>query len=122
MAEAKTKTVNYTDEMVNTMVARYQELGNDGIETIADEMNRSVRSVRSKLVREGVYVATPKAPTARKDTGPTKKELLNQLESIVGFDVTPLQGATKEGIATLIAFAASAAPQEQEEEQEEAEA
>lgn len=107
MAEAKTKTVNYTDEMVETMIARYQELGNDGIETIADEMNRSVRSVRSKLVREGVYIATPKVPAARKDTGPTKKELLNQLEELVGFDVTPLQGATKEGINALIAFAAA---------------
>lgn len=105
MADAKTKTVNYTDEMVERMIARYQELGNDGIETIADEMGRSVRSVRSKLVREGVYIATLKAPAAPKDAGPTKKELLNQLEDVVGFDVTPLQGATKEGIQALIAFA-----------------
>jgi hypothetical protein len=105
MADAKTKTVNYTDEMVERMIARYQELGNDGMETLAEEMNRSVRSVRSKLVREGVYIATLKAPAAPKDTGPSKKELLNQLEDVVGFDVTPLQGATKEGIQALIAFA-----------------
>jgi len=100
-----TKTVNYTDEQLATLKSKYEELGNDGLDEIAMELGKSTRSVRSKLVREGVYVATPKVATVRKDTGPTKKELLNQLESIVGFDVTPLQGATKEGLQSLIAYA-----------------
>lgn len=118
MADAKAKTVNYTDEMVERMIARYQELGNDGLETLADEMGRSVRSVRSKLVREGAYVATPKVVAARKDTGPTKKELLNQLESIVGFDVTPLQGSTKDGIQALIAYAQANSDPDNDQEQD----
>lgn len=105
MAEAKKVTVNYTDAQVSQVVEMYAELGNDGLEEIAAAVGKSVRSVRSKLVREGVYQATPKKPAAKKDMGPTKKELLNQLEEIVGFDVTPLQGSTKEGLMSLIAFA-----------------
>jgi hypothetical protein len=109
MAEVKTtKTANYTDEMIARMTEMYAELGNEGMETIAEAMGRSVRSVRSKLVREGIYVATPKVAKAPKDLGPSKKELLNELEALVGFDVTPLTGATKEGIGSLIAFVRSA--------------
>ena len=33
------------------------------------------------------------------------KELLNELEQVCGFDVTPLSGATKEGLLSLISFA-----------------
>jgi hypothetical protein len=107
MAEAKTKTANYTDMQVARMLEMYQELGNEGLEEIAQSLGKSVRSVRSKLVREGAYVAAPKATKVAKVEGPSKKELLNQLEAIVGFDVTPLQGATKAGIESLIEFAQS---------------
>ena len=58
-------------------------------------------SVRSKLVREGVYVAQPKA-TARKSDEPTKKELLNELETVYPFDVNGLTGATKDAIKDLL--------------------
>lgn len=99
------KTVNYTDDQLDTLRSMYAEVGNEGMEQIATALGKSERSVRSKLVREGVYVAAPKATAVRKDMGPSKKDLLNQLEGIVGFDVTPLQGATKEGLQSLIAYA-----------------
>jgi len=51
MAEAKQ---NYTEEMVAQAVELYEQLGNEGMEEIAEAIGRSVRSVRSKLVREGV--------------------------------------------------------------------
>ena len=104
MTEVK-KTVNYTPAQIEKMVELYEELGNDGLDQIAEQIGKSIRSVRSKLVREGVYVAAPKKTAAKKDTGPTKKELLNDLEAILGFDVTPLQGATKAGIESLIEYA-----------------
>jgi hypothetical protein len=109
MAEAKTKTANYTTEMVERMVAMYEELGNEGIEAIAEAVNRPVRSVRSKLVREGVYVAAPVKQKAKREEGPTKKELLNELEALVSFEVNGLTGATKEAIASVIALAQMAA-------------
>lgn len=105
MADTKTSKVNYTEAMVEQMLSLYAELGNDGLDTIAETLGKPVRSVRSKLVREGVYVATPEKPKAKKEEGPTKKELLNQLESLVAFDVSGLMGATKEAIAHVIALA-----------------
>ena len=105
MADTKTSKVNYTEAMVETMLQMYAELGNEGLDTIAETIGKAVRSVRSKLVREGVYVAAPEKPKAKKEEGPTKKELLNQLESLVAFDVSGLMGATKEAIAHVIALA-----------------
>lgn len=105
MAEPK---VNYTDSMVEQMLQMYAELGNDGIEQIAQTLGKPVRSVRSKLVREGAYVASEKAPKAAKVEGPTKKELLNELEALVAFPVDGLMGATKEAIAHVIALARAA--------------
>lgn len=104
--------VNYTEEMVDTLLARYEELGNEGLEKIAEELGRTVRSVRSKLVREGVYKAPEVAPKAYKAEGPSKKELLNHLESIAPFDVTGLMGATKASIASVIAFVEANKPED----------
>jgi hypothetical protein len=92
--------VNYTPELTATIIEQYQN-GTD-VESIAASIDKSVRSVRSKLVREGVYVAKPKT-AAKRDQGPTKKELLNELES-TGFDVVGFEGATKEAITRLIAM------------------
>ena len=80
MAEATQKTTNYSPEMVDSLVAMYEELGNDGLDQIAAELDKTVRSVRSKLVREGVYVASPKKAAAKQE-GPSKKEILREIES-----------------------------------------
>lgn len=93
------KQVNYSAEMTAQIVDQYQQ--GVEIESIADSIGKSIRSVRSKLVREGVYVAAPKQKSERVQ-GPTKKELLVELES-TGFDVKGLEGATKEAIQRLIA-------------------
>ena len=93
------KTVNYSAELTATIIDQYQA-GVD-VATIAADIDKSVRSVRSKLVREGVYVAASK-PTARKSNEPTKKELLIQLEELAPFPVDGFMGATKEAINDLI--------------------
>jgi hypothetical protein len=92
------KNVNYTPEMTAAIVEQYQQ-GTD-VDAIADSIGKSVRSVRSKLVREGVYVAKPKV-AAKRDMGPTKKELLKDLEA-TGFEVAGFEGATKEAIVRLL--------------------
>ena len=99
MAETATKVANYSEELTAKVIADYQE-GID-LDAIADEIGKSVRSVRSKLVRDGVYVAQPKTPSQKRDE-PTKKELLNQLETIAPFEVTGFMGATKSAISDLI--------------------
>ena len=103
MATATSKTVNYTDEQVATATSMYQELGNEGLDQIADKIGKSVRSVRSKLV-EGVYVATPKK-TAAKQEGPSKKEILRDIEA-KGFDVAGFEGATKSALTRLLGVVA----------------
>jgi len=101
MAETA-KKVNYTEEDVTKLTSLYQELGNEGMDQIAETLGKSVRSVRAKLVREGIYIAPEKKASAKKD-GPTKKELLVELEGIAPFPVDGFMGATKEAIGHLIA-------------------
>ena len=93
------KNVNYTPELTATIIEQY-EAGVDVAE-IASSIDKSVRSVRSKLVREGVYVASAK-PSAKKVMGPTKKELFITLEEVAPFSVDGFMGATKEAINDLI--------------------
>ena len=96
------KQPNYTPELVEQVVARYAELGNEGLETIAQETGKSVRSVRSKLVREGAYVAPKKPTKADKDDGPTKKDLIRDLVALTGHNLVGIEGATKGALAELI--------------------
>jgi hypothetical protein len=100
MAEVTDKNANYTPEMLERMVAMYAELGNEGIEEIAETLNKPVRSIRSKLVREGVYVAAPKG-APNKTEGPSKKELLREIEA-KGFDTAGFEGATKIALSRLL--------------------
>ena len=105
MAEATEKNTNYTTEMLDQIKAMYADLGNEGIEEIADTFNKTVRSIRSKLVREGAYVASVKGPTIKAD-GPSKKELLRDLEA-KGFDTTGFEGATKIALSRLLGLVAN---------------
>ena len=94
------KNVNYSPELTQKTVDLYQE--GVSLEDISDAIGKSVRSVRSKLVREGVYVAQPK-PKAKKSNEPTKKEIMIQLESVVPFSTDGLMGATKDCLLTILA-------------------
>ena len=101
------KQVNYTEEMTAKIVSDYQ-MG-VSVEEIAASIEKSVRSVRSKLVREGVYVVQEK-PKAKRDNGPTKKELLGKLEEVdPNAPLSGLMGATKEAISWVIDTAEAAA-------------
>lgn len=97
------KAPNYTEAMVERLLEVYATFGNAGLETIAEELGKTKRSVISKLVREGVYVAPQKAAAQPKDEGPSKKEMLIELESL-SFSVEGLEGATKAAIARLIEY------------------
>lgn len=93
---------NYTEEQTEQLLELYHKLGTDKIEDIADQLGKPVRSVRSKLVREGVYVPPQKLPDRK--NGPSKKEMLNTLQELVGFDTTGFSGSTKEALTTLIVY------------------
>ena len=97
------KKVNYTDTDMSVLTNMYGELGNDGLDRIATALNKTVRSVRAKLGREGLYVAPDQGAAKAKKEGPTKKELLIDLEKVAPFPVDGFMGATKEAIGHLIA-------------------
>jgi hypothetical protein len=97
---AAEKKVNYSEEMTAAIVQRYQ--AGESVEAIAESIGKAVRSVRAKLVREGVYVAAEKPAKAVRDEGPTKKELMRELEGIAPFPVEGLMNATKEAIQAVI--------------------
>ena len=101
MAEAS--KVNYSPELTGQIVSAYQ--AGTAVEEIAETIGKSVRSVRSKLVREGVYVAKEKVAT-RKVEGPTKKELLIDIDA-TGFDTKGFEGATKEALTRLLGVIAN---------------
>jgi hypothetical protein len=96
---------NYTTEQTTELLKLYEELGTDGLEEIAERLQKPVRSVRSKLVKEGVYIPIPKSNTRK--LGRSKKDMLNELETMVGFDTTGFNGSTKSAISNLIAYLAA---------------
>jgi len=88
MPKTTVKNENYTAEMVQEMVSRYTACGTNiaksdheardsVVKELAEKFGKSVRSVRSKLVNEKVYI---KVATESKVTGetPEKKEVLAQ--------------------------------------------
>lgn len=99
MTESPAKNTNYTPEMLDTLFSMYDELGNEGLDQIAEALDKPIRSIRSKLVREGVYVPSAKLPN--KINGPSKKELLRDIEA-KGFDVSGFEGATKTALSRLL--------------------
>lgn len=100
---AKEAKVNYSEELTASIVQRYTT--GESVEDIAESIGKAVRSVRSKLVREGVYVAVEKPKAATKDDGPTKKELLRELESLAPqFPIEGFVNATKDALTALIEY------------------
>ena len=101
------KNPNYTAEMTAKIISDYQN--GTSVADIAEAIGKSVRSVRSKLVREKdengerIYIPAEK-PVSVKATGPSKKVLLNDLEKLdPNFPVNGMKGATKEAIEYLVA-------------------
>jgi len=104
MENDKNKTVNYTKEQEAQITDLYvnQKMS---VEDIAKQLDKPVKSVRGKLVSMKIYVkASAPVAKAKKNEGPSKKELTKVLESL-GFSATGAKGlenATKGAIAEVI--------------------
>ena len=98
-----TRTPNYTDAQVQTMVADYTEAPTKlTVERLARELHKTPRSIIAKLVREGVYVAQPRvtktgAPIIR------KSELVAQIQENLGVELPTLAKASKADLERLVA-------------------
>tara|TARA_B100001094_G_scaffold296791_1_gene319281 strand:+ start:123 stop:446 length:324 start_codon:yes stop_codon:yes gene_type:complete len=86
---------NYTDEQVEVMVAWYTaEPTRDTVDTIAKEMDKSVKSVIGKLSREGVYQKQV-YKTKTGEVPVTKEQLIIELALFFGVDSSKLMGLEK---------------------------
>ena len=100
-----TRTPNYTDEMVDAMVAEYTaNPTKDTVVSLSREFNKTTRSIVAKLVREGVYVAQPRttktgAPVVRKSE--IVAEIQTELGATAGFP--SLEKASKADLQNLLA-------------------
>jgi hypothetical protein len=112
--EKANKPANYTPEQAQKLAQRYSELRGDNhdkadnasvLDTLATEFSKPVRSVRMKLVAMKVYKADDKTTAEPKSDGPSKKELVAELEAVTGLDLAGVEGASKAAITDLIEFA-----------------
>jgi hypothetical protein len=92
----------YTPELTEKLIKLYEEYGPEQIDEIAAKIDKSKKSVIAKLVRLDMY--KPASKPVSKRTTPSKKELLNELESIVKFDVSGLTGASKPAIQNILNY------------------
>ena len=101
------KMVNYTEEMVTAIVATYEaNPTRETVETLAADLDKSVRSIIAKLVREGVY----KAPARVTKTGAPivqKSELVATIETSLGVEIPSLVKASKADLEALVKAIAS---------------
>lgn len=104
------KAVNYTPEQTAKMVSDYK----DGIavETIAETLGKTVRSVVAKLSREGVYVA--KTYTTKSGEAVVKKDMvadsIGLILRLTEAETESLTKANKTALAKIFAALANSKP------------
>jgi len=98
------KTVNYTPEMTAKMVADYAQGAT--VESIAEALGKSVRSVVAKLSREKVYVA--KTYTTKTGEAVVKKDahadFIGEALGLTEADTESLTKANKVALAKIADF------------------
>ena len=88
-------SVNYTEEQVKHMVEAYQaKPDRSTVDALADELNKSVKSIIGKLSREGVYKKTVYKTKTGEDPI-TKKELVEELAGILDISANSIVGLEK---------------------------
>ena len=94
-------SVNYKEEQVNYMVRAYEvEPTRATVDALADELNKSVKSIIGKLSREGVYKKTVYKTKTGEDPV-TKKELVEELAGILDISADSIVGLEKSPKADL---------------------
>lgn len=98
---AQTTQVNYTEAQTAQMVQDY--VAGATVDSIAEALGKSVRSVVAKLSREGVYKAKTKAKGVGRQT---KADLTRYVEDLLKLDEGSLGSLQKGSHEALEALAA----------------
>lgn len=90
-------SINYTEQQVKLMIDEYtNEPTRETVEALAEQLDKSVKSIIGKLSREGVYKKTV-YKTKTGENPETKKEIVQDVaeklsinyESIAGLEKSP---------------------------------
>jgi hypothetical protein len=104
------KTVNYTPEQTAQMVSEYNQ--GTTVETIAEMVGKSVRSVVAKLSREGVY--KKKVYTTKTGEAVVKKDqhadAIGAILRLTEAETDSLTKANKSALAKIFAALANSKP------------
>ena len=86
---------NYTEEQVKEMIVSYQEEPTrNTVNNLAQQMDKSIKSIIGKLSREGVYrKAVYKTKTGELPV--TKAEIIVELSNVLSTDSAKLMGLEK---------------------------
>ncbi len=88
-------SVNYTDQQVKHMIAEYKNNpSRETVETLSEELDKSIKSIIGKLSREGVYKKTVYKTKTGEDPV-TKKEIVQELAELLVIDYQAVAGLEK---------------------------
>ena len=80
-------SVNYTTEQVELMKKAYQDNpSRETVEQLADDLDKSIKSIIGKLSREGVYKKTVYKTKTGEDPI-TKKEIVQNIDKVFQTDL-----------------------------------
>lgn len=97
-----TTVKNYTDEMVASMVEAYTaQPTRETVDSLANELGKTTRSIIAKLSREGVYQARPRT-TKSGEPVVSKAELVSAIASHFDIEVPTLVKAGKQDLQKLV--------------------
>ena len=94
-------SVNYTPEQVDLMKEQYtKNPSRETVENLAEELDKSIKSIIGKLSREGVYRKTVYKTKTGEDPE-TKKEIVESIADTLDIDYEPVAGLEKSPKAAL---------------------
>ena len=87
--------INYTEEQVKHMIEAYTDKPDRAtVDMLAEELNKSIKSIIGKLSREGVYQkAIYKTKTG--EIPMTKNEIINNMATFLEIDSSKIMGLEK---------------------------
>ena len=81
-------SVNYTPEQVDLMIEKYRSNPTrETVENLAEDLDKSIKSIIGKLSREGVYKKTVYKTKTGEDPE-TKKEIVEEIAQLIEVEGT----------------------------------
>ena len=94
-------SVNYTPEQVDLMIEAYTKTpSRETVESLAEQLDKSIKSIIGKLSREGVYKKTV-YKTKTGENPETKKQIVEELSNWLDLNYEAVAGLEKSPKAAL---------------------